>query len=236
MNSFIFPKVLMGEKLKCNLFTFSKNNFLCKILWTFYPPYLKDLQNANVKWKLPSHTYLVLQITSLLVGFGGFLCPRTDCQWVELLLTGSFLVLWGCVETDGLSCSAVVPVWRQIFFGMCCLPIIQSSEESLRSSGTVRAGIYCDRGASTRDIDPLSNTECWAGSITFPFAGISIEKCISYTARLQFPSSKWRARVYYPRAHASLIHRTVYISKETCESGPSWHLNALLVNLACALC
>lgn len=41
---------------------------------------------------------------------------------------------------------SLVPIGRQIFFGACCLPIIQSSDGSLRSIGTVGVGMYCDRG------------------------------------------------------------------------------------------
>lgn len=163
----------------------------------------------------------------------GFLCLRTDCQWVDSLLTGSFMVLWGPVETDGSFCSAcaVVPARRQIFSGTCYLPITRSGEGSLESSRIVEAGLRCYRACryhswwrwSPLQYKTLSEEQpfafCWHLYWEMPFL-----QRLSYITQLQFASPKRRASVYYPRAHASLIQGIVYISKEAREPGLSRHL------------
>lgn len=72
----------------------------------------------------------------------GFLCLRTDCQWVDSLLTGSFVVLWAPVETDGSFCSALC---RGPSAKADLLAITRSGEASLESSRIVEAGLWCYR-------------------------------------------------------------------------------------------
>lgn len=125
----------------------AKIAFYAKKKWTFYCPYLKDWQNANVKWKLPSHTFLVLQITFSLAGFGGFSAWE---QTASGLLHSWLAVSWSFEgRSRQMGCSAqpcaAVPARRQIFSGTCYLPITRSGEGSLESSRIVEAGRWCYR-------------------------------------------------------------------------------------------
>lgn len=154
--------------------------FYGKKKWAFCCPYLKDWQNGDVKWKLPSCIFLVLQITSSLVGFGYF----SAWEQTASALSCSGLVLWGPVEIDGSCCSV-----------LCHGPSVKADLWDILPPHHQKRwevpGVWwdCRRWAvlwHSSAVPQLvilvsstfANTKHWARSSPFPSAGISIKKCI----------------------------------------------------------
>lgn len=142
----------------------------------------------------------------------------------EWLLTGNFVISWGPVGRDGLSCSSLDhgPSTRQIF------PVRPATVPSPKRwevpvlSGSVLWQTHW------HNWPPLQYKKLsWKEPCSF-FWHLHWERPflqrLSYPSQLEFSSSEWRESVYYPRALASLTPQTVYISKKAHKPGPGWHL------------
>lgn len=143
----------------------------------FLLPVFKGLTKYWCQKKAPiSH---IFNTTNEFLTSGMWGCPYLR---TEGLLTGNFMVLWGPVGRDGLSCSSLGhgPRTRQIFFwDTCYIPIPQRGEGSLWSVGLWEQGCVVTELAGTTT-EPLPSTKRWAGSSSVPFSGISTEKGLSY--------------------------------------------------------